>query len=163
MCINASVPWTPGLRRCTPLCSYPLNSLPETATALGRSVSNGMGGSSGALYHIFFTAVAGGHCQPLQLREVAKPLGLTVGYKRAVAALLALLPSLARAASLSAVQDASMHIRLPQPAVRCSILPLSRHCAGILNGASLSPQTFVHVFLCGTHAASDWGCCLQAS
>lgn len=68
---------------------YPLNSLPETATALGHSVSNGMGGSSGALYHIFFTAVAGGQSQQLWLcDDNAKPLELTVVYRPAVAVLL---------------------------------------------------------------------------
>ena len=41
---------------------YPLNDLAQSMEAVGQSVGNSMGGSSGALYQIYFVAIAG---QPL--------------------------------------------------------------------------------------------------
>ena len=38
---------------------YPLNDVAECISALAVSVGNSMGGSSGALYQIYFVAIAG--------------------------------------------------------------------------------------------------------
>lgn len=38
---------------------YPLNNVAQCINALASSVGNSMGGSSGALYQIYFVAIAG--------------------------------------------------------------------------------------------------------
>ena len=54
---------------------YPLNDVAETMEAVAQSVGNSMGGSSGALYQIYFVAVAGQLCweHPTALSSLLLP------------------------------------------------------------------------------------------